>query len=222
MIYYDSHAHTVDTQTGGFLIGIEGYPILSGFLTNNEVCTICSGNRNFLPCYYISNQWNDVPDETILKYHPRREKYSYSQVIDDIEKRNCKICIIDTLNQPYWSYLDYWKIIGYFPKVTFILPHMGGYDIADFVKILDFNKNVYADFSMTQEYFGWCGNRTKYHIVSDCIDYCLTNPKLNKKILFGSDTPDFSQSLALNKYSLLPNANDILRDNYLSLINNVL
>lgn len=221
MIFYDDHAHSVKGQSGGILIGLEGDPSFAGFLSNNEVEKIVKVNHNFQACYYITKEFNVVPDEMILKYHPRREHYSADEVISDLKTRKCKLCIIDTLNQPYWGYLDYWKVVASFPNIKFILPHMGGYDIVDFMKILDFNKNVYCDFSMTQEYFGWCGNRARYAVVVDSIDYCIKNKRLSKKVMFGSDEPDFSQSLALEKYLQLPNAEDILINNYLNLINSL-
>ena len=117
--------------------------------------------------------------------------------------------------------MDYWKVVAAFPNIKFILPHMGGYDIIDFVKILDFNKNVYCDFAMTQEYFGWCGSRARFAVVADTIDYCLSHYKLSKKVLFGTDEPDFNQATALEKYLALPNAEDILVNNYLTLINSL-
>lgn len=219
MTFYDSHAHCVRNQNGGILIGLEGERLFDGFMRNRDVELESKCNPSFLPCYYITKNWNDVPDESLLKYHPRRERYTPDEVIADLKKRDCKLCIIDTLNQPYWGYLDYWKVIEAFPDVRFILPHMGGYDIVNFVKILDFNKNVYCDFSMTQEYFGWCGERTKFPIVAQCIDYCLNHPILSKKVMFGSDEPDFSQSSALEAYMKCHNAEDILINNYLNLIN---
>lgn len=221
MIFYDDHAHCVKEQSGGILIGIEGNPRFEGFLDNIGVESAVKYNPNFRACYYITKERNDVPDETILKYHPRREKYSADEVITDLKSRNCKLCIIDTLNQPQWGYLDYWKVVSTFPNIMFILSHMGGYDIVDFVKLLDFNKNVFCDFSMTQEYFGWCGSRARYAVVADSIDYCLNHFKLSKKVLFGSDEPDFNQSLALEKYKNLPNADDLLINNYLTLINSL-
>lgn len=221
MIYYDDHAHCIKGQTGGILIGLEGKPQFDNFLNNREVEEIIKANSNFKACYYITKERNEVPDETLLKYHPRREKYTSDEVILDLKTRNCKLCIIDTLNQPNWNYLDYWKVVSAFPNIKFILPHMGGYDIVDFVKILDFNKNVYCDFAMTQEYFGWCGNRARYSVVADSIDYCLRHHKLSNKVMFGSDEPDFSQAIALEKYQQLPNSEDLLVNNYLNLINSI-
>lgn len=221
MKYYDDHAHCVKGQAGGILIGLEGTPQFANFLDNRSVEKIVKSNPNFKACYYITKQRNHVPDETLLKYHPRREKYTSDEVILDLKTRDCKLCIIDTLNQPNWNYLDYWKVVAAFPNIKFILPHMGGYDIVDFVKILDFNKNVYCDFAMTQEYFGWCGNRARFAVVADSIDYCLNHHKLSKKVMFGSDEPDFGQSIALEKYKQLPNAEDLLVNNYLNLINSL-
>lgn len=221
MNFYDDHAHCIKRQSGGILIGLEGTPIFDGFLDNKGVEEAVKCNSNYLACYYITKKHNDVPDETLLKYHPRREQYTADEVIADLKIRKCKLCIIDTLNQPYWGYMDYWKVVATFPNIKFILPHMGGYDIIDFVKILDFNKNVYCDFAMTQEYFGWCGTRARYSIVADSIDYCLQHHKLSKKVMFGSDEPDFNQALALEKYQTLPNADDLLVNNYKNLINSL-
>lgn len=219
MIFYDCHAHRIEEQNGGILIGLEGENFSEGCMRNVDVQRATSNSPCFLPCYYITKAWNDVPDETLLKYHPRREQYSPDEVIADLERRKCRLCIIDTLNQPHWGYIDYWKVVASFPDVLFILPHMGGYDIIDFVKIIDFNKNVYCDFSMTQEYFGWCGTRAKLNVVTDAIDYCLSHPKLKQKVLFGSDAPDFSQSIALAKYSSLKYAEDFLVNNFKKLLN---
>ena len=221
MMFYDSHAHCIKEQFGGILIGIEGNPPLKGFMNNDDVRNTAALNLNYKACYYITNEWNAVPDETLLKYHPRREHYSVEEVIEDLRKRDCKLCIIDTPNQTYWGYLDFWKVVSTFPHIKFLLPHMGGYDIIDFVKILEFNKNVYCDFAMTQEYFGWCGTRARLGVVADGIDYCLSHHKLSKKVLFGSDEPDFSQQLALDKYLARPNAEDLLVNNYLELINSI-
>lgn len=221
MNFYDDHAHQIAQQAGGLLIGLEGAQDANISLNNIEVENAVKQNSNFLGCYYVTKKRNDVPDETILKYHPRREQYSADEVIADLKTRKCKLCIIDTLNQPKWGYLDYWKVVAAFPKIKFILPHMGGYDIVDFVKILDFNKNVFCDFSMTQEYFGWYGTRPRFPHVADSIDYCITHHKLSKKVMFGSDAPYFSQAAAQEKYSMLPNAIDLLENNYLNLINSL-
>lgn len=221
MKFYDSHSHCIKVQSGGILIGLEGSKKLEGFMNNDDVFQTTSQNPAFMACYYILRERNEVPDETFLKYHPRRERYTVDEVIADLKTRKCKVCIIDTLNEPYWDFKDYWNVVLAFPKIKFILPHMGGYDIANFVKILDFNKNVFCDFSMTQEFFGWCGERTRYPLMADAIDYCLTSKKLNKRVMFGSDEPDFSQAIALEKYMQLPNADDILIKNYESLLNSI-
>ena len=220
--FYDTHAHCIKNQQGGILIGLEGNPIFDGTLNNCDVERLTKEYPNYLPAYYITKDFNAVPDETILKYHPRREGYSADEVIDDLLKRNCKLCIIDTLNYPNWQPLDYLKIVNKFPTIFFLLPHMGGYDILEFLKIFDFNKNVYADFSMTQEYFGWCGERGRLDIVANAIDYCINSAKLSKRILFGSDEPFFSQEIAFKKYKDSLYANDILVNNFENLLSKVI
>ena len=221
MIFYDSHAHCIGKQAGGILIGLEGTPVLPGFLDNEGVKAAAASAPGFIPCYYVGKEWNEVPDESFLKYHPRREKYSADEVIADLKRRSCKLCIIDTLNQPHWGCQDYWKVVSAFPGIKFILPHMGGYDIQDFLKILDFNRNVFCDFSFTQDYFGWCGSRPRLGYVCDAIDYCLNTPRLAGKVLFGTDVPDFSQDPALEKYAARPDAEAFLAANYKNLINSL-
>lgn len=220
--FYDVHAHCVKNQQGGILIALEGTPYFEGTLNNSDVYKITSETPHFMPAYYISNQFNELPNETILKYHPRREGYTADEVVKDLSKRNCKLCIIDTLNYPNWEPVDYLKVVRSFPDIYFLLPHMGGYDILDFLKIFDFNKNVYADFSMTQEYFGWCGDRAQLSYVVDAINYCIMSDKLSKRVLFGTDEPFFSQSIALEKYLTTPFASDILRNNFINLVNKIL
>ena len=220
--FYDTHAHCIKNQQGGILIGLEGNPVFDGTLNNCDVERLTRENPNYLPAYYITKDFNAVPDETILKYHPRREGYSADEVIDDLLKRNCKLCIIDTLNYPNWQPIDYLKVVRSFPNIYFLLPHMGGYDIFEFLKIFDFNKNVFADFSMTQEYFGWCGDRVQLTPVVEAVNYCIMSDKLSKRVLFGTDEPFFSQSIALEKYLTTPFAADILRNNFINLINKIL
>lgn len=216
--FYDVHAHSIKEQCAGILIGLEGEPKFEGTLTNAEVEQITSANSSFLPAYYISKTFNTVPSERIIKYHPRREGYSADEVIDDLLKRNCKLCIIDTLNYPNWKPVDYLKVIQAFPHIQFLLSHIGGYDALEFLKIFDFNSNVYVDFSMTQEYFGWCGERAKLNAVCDVIEYCIQSSKLSKRVLFGSDEPFFSQKTAIEKYLQYTNAQDILKNNFENLM----
>lgn len=220
MEFYDAHAHCIQQQCGGFLIGLEGEPHFDGVMNNSDVYTYANIS-SFVGAYYISSSFDDVKNEAVLKYHPRREKYTAERVIKDLKRRNCRICIIDTLNQPFWSYMDYWSIVSEFPNIIFLLSHSGGYDILEFLKILDFNRNVYMDFSMTQEYFGWCGHRAELKTVSEAIDYCLNSEKLHHRILFGSDEPFFSQETAVKKYMTYKYADDILINNFKSLITNI-
>lgn len=221
MEFFDVHAHCIRGQRGGILIGLEGEPHFDSTMTNVDVEKATANNNNFVGAYYIDRHFGMVKDEKILKYHPRREQYTAEQVMDDLKKRACKLCIIDTLNQPNWQPLDYWKVIIANKNITFLLSHVGGYDIIDFLKILDFNKNVYVDFSMTQEYFGWCGNRARLGVVADGIDFCLNSQKLSTHVLFGSDEPFFSQQVAYEKYLTYKSAENVLINNYIELMSKI-
>lgn len=219
--FFDVHTHCVGGEKGGILIGLEGEPRYDNVLNNSSLQKLIESRTNYYPAYYVTRAFDEVPDETILKYHPRREKYTSSEVITDLQKRTCKLCIIDTLYSPIWQPIDYYQVVTTFPNIFFILAHMGGYDICDFVKILEFNKNVYADFSLTQEYFGWCGNNLPLNLVVDMINYCLNNDKLCKRVLFGSDSPFYSQELAINKYFTYRNFAAVMQLNYIELMNKI-
>jgi predicted TIM-barrel fold metal-dependent hydrolase len=136
----------------------------------------------------------------------------------DIEHRQPKIVIIDTLGQPLWEPRDYWLIAKQFPNIGFILAHSGGWDIAQFLRISILEKNVWLDFSWTQEYFGWCGLNPKYRPVIETIDYGMKYKRLEEKVLFGSDNPFYSQSIAIQKYISLPNSENMLINNFLNLL----
>ena len=218
MLIYDVHLHSVGCESGGILIGLEGEPFHEGVYSNSDLERIVRENPQYMAAYYITKEFNRVPCERVLKYHPRREGYSSEEVINDLRTRECKLCIIDTLYTPVWQPLDYYKVVNSFPRIMFIFAHMGGYDIFELMKIFEFNKNVYADFSLTQEYFGWCGTTiTPLNFIVDMIDYCLANTKLRSRILYGSDFPFYSQKLSLEKYLSYPNIDDVLSKNFLNL-----
>jgi predicted TIM-barrel fold metal-dependent hydrolase len=82
----------------------------------------------------------------------------------------------------------------------------------------DFVPNIWLDFSLTQEYFGWVGQRPRFRQVADGIDYGLQFDRIRRKILFGSDEPFFSQRLALERYLELPDWDLFLVENFLSLL----
>lgn len=210
MDFYDSHAHSIEKQKGGFLIALEGEPRYEGILNNREVCDICL-QTPFIPVEYVGKNFQSTATK-VIKYHPRREGYSKEAIIDDISKREAKVIIIDTLFNPYYHYIDYWEIINSAKDRIFILPHCGGYDIDDFIKIVDFNKNVYTDFSLTQEYMGIV-NGTPYRKIQDTMQYMLSNRKINPRILFGSDNPFYSQQLAFEYYERL-NLIEMLNHNF--------
>lgn len=66
--------------------------------------------------------------------------------------------------------------------------HAGGYKILDFIEICEFNKNVWLDFSFTQNYFGMIGTKEELKAVTDIIRYAFKST-MKDRILFGSDYP---------------------------------
>ena len=212
-LFYDAHAHCIESQKGGFLIALEGEPIYEKTYNNIDIYNL-NFNSNFIPVEYITKNFNQTSSQ-VIKYHARREKYTRDAIINDIDTRKAKIVIIDTLNTPYYDYRDYWEIVSSFKNIFFILAHCGGYDIDDFIKIIDFNRNVYTDFSLTLQYFGIVKNNP-YIKIMNAMDYMLQNSKINKRILFGSDNPFYSQKEAYNYY-YENGYMDLLNNNYLRL-----
>lgn len=214
MDFYDTHAHIIENQKGGLIIALEGEPVYDNVYDNSEVHVICK-NTAFLPVEYVGKSFHPTTTK-IIKYHPRREGYSKDEIISDIKKREAKIVIIDTLYNPYFHYSDYWEIIRSAKEKFFILPHCGGYDIEDFIKIVDFNTNVYTDFSLTQEYLGVVTG-APYPKIQETMEYMLGNKKMNTRILFGSDNPFYSQQYALEYYKS-KNMIELLNNNFENLL----
>ena len=217
MKFYDAHSHRLLAQSGGFLIGLEGKPVFPDTLTNDGTFALENRTRLLFAVEYVA-AGTLRGSRPLLKYHPRRERYSPEFVSDSIRRSEPKVCIIDTLNQPYWRPLDYWSIARRYPDIQFIFCHAGGYDILDFLKMADFTPNVWLDFSLTQEYFGWTGQRPRFRHVTDCIDYALQFDRIKRKVLFGSDEPFFSQRSPLELYAAMPDRDLFLVENFLNLL----
>lgn len=217
MNFFDAHCHQLLNQDGGLLIGLEGKPAFSKALTNAEAIALEDSNRLLFAVEYVTLEAG-VGSRPCLKYHPRREGYSPSWVQESLTASQPKLCVIDTLNQPHWQPMDYWTIARTFPSIPFIFCHAGGYDILEFLKMADFTPNIWLDFSLTQEYFGWTGRRPRLPHVTDCIDHALSAERFRRKVLFGSDEAFFSQLDPYQKYLELPHAAAFLEENYLRLI----
>jgi len=217
MKFYDAHSHRLLDQSGGFLIGLEGKPVFPDTLTNDGTFALENRTRLLFAVEYVA-AGTVRGSRPLLKYHPRRERYPPEFVSDSIRRSQPRLCIIDTLNQPYWQPLDYWSIARRYPDIQFIFCHAGGYDILDFLKMADFTPNVWLDFSLTQEYFGWTGQRPRLRQVTDCIDYALQFDRIKRKVLFGSDEPFFSQRSPLELYAAMPDRDLFLVENFLNLL----
>src|SRR5574344_1034014 len=159
-MFYDAHLHNKNKENGGLLIGLEGIPIFKNTLNNKEVLNLHNPEKNYISFYYVQkSELNKTISHKYLKYHPIREKYTVKDVIKSISINLPKCIIIDTLNEPNWVAYDYWEIAQKFPELPIIFAHAGGYLINDFLKICHFQKNVWLDFSATQNILGHLENK---------------------------------------------------------------
>lgn len=211
-MFFDSHIHNKNSESGGFLVGLEGEPNFDGTLNNTQVLEL--QDDKYISFYYVtSKELNKNLTHKYLKYHPRREKYTPKEVIQSISINNPACVMIDTLNEPFWTPYDYWEIARCFPKTPFIFPHAGGYLVNDFIKICHFQKNVWIDFSLTHTNLAQFGHGLLY--INDAIKYSLKN-NFKDRILMGSDYPFFSQSDVIKFYKSL-NAIEKLNNNFYTL-----
>ena len=217
MKFHDAHSHRLLEQDGGLFIGLEGKPVFPDAVNNAQARALEDRARLRFAVEYVTAGAR-TGSHALLKYHPRREGYSPQFVSESIRQSAPKLCIIDTLNQPHWQPVDYWRIARAFPEIHFIFCHAGGYDILDFLKMADFTPNVWLDFSLTQEYFGWVGTQPPLPHVGQCIEYALQYERIRRKVMFGSDEPFYSQPLALDRYRKLKDNQIFLIDNYVSLL----
>lgn len=216
-MFFDAHIHNLCKESGGLIIGLSGEPQFEQTLDNSAVLKLHRPDKNYFSFYYVSaNEINGQLSHAYLKFHPRREKYSPAEVISCIRKNHPRCVMIDTLNEPYWTAYDYWKIAREFSDTIFIFPHAGGYLINDFIKICHFQKNVWIDFALTHTVLGKYNNpETGLPYVNEAIKYALNAP-FNNRILMSSDYPFFSQEDVVSYYHKL-NKTDLLNSNFLHL-----
>lgn len=216
MRFYDAHLHNKGSESGGFVVGVEGTPWFDGILHNDEAFALAQTNSGYRFFRYVTRgdageRPNGTADGLLLKYHPRREKYTADQVIESIRVWRPKAVMIDTLNEPGWVAYDYWKVCRAFPDLTFILPHAGGYLINDFIKICHFQPNVWIDFTLTHTNFGSI-SKNPLPYVDQAIIYALDSPFRNR-VLMGSDLPFFDQMDVVRYYERLGKL-DMLNENF--------
>lgn len=212
-MFWDSHAHQMGEQQGGFIIALENGD--KNVISNSELRNL-QVSSNFVLVEYITREFQATVTD-VVKYHPRLEGYNPDEVTADIIKRKPKGVIFDTLNEPHWHAIDYWQIANKFPQIQFLFSHAGGYEILEFIKICDFTKNVWLDFSFTQNYFGLFGEKAELKLITDCIRYAFVTDRISGRVLFGSDYPYESQKECIEYY--IKNANkNIYLDNFQILI----
>lgn len=216
---YDAHIHHKNNETGGFLIGLEGKPHFEETLSNTQVMELHNPEEGYFSFYYVVNDEIDKKiNHKYLKYHPRREKYNYKNVISSIRINMPRAVIIDTLNEPDWTAYDYWRIAREFPEIPFVMAHAGGYLINEFIKICHFQKNVWLDFALTHTVLGGLGDENiGLPYINQAIKYAL-NASFRDRILLSSDYPFFSQDDVFKYYDSYI---DMLNDNYLKLVRRI-
>ncbi len=219
--YYDCHMHELASEKKkGFLIALDGLRGSSGGYSNSEIMDIAEIAPYVIPVQYVD--WQFCRTQTpIVKYHPRREKYSMPQVMEDIRRRGPKAVIIDTLNQPDWQPQDYWMLAREFPKLPFLFSHAGGYDMLSFINMVTYQKNIWIDFSYVQDIFGWWGEQPKLKPVTDLMEYGMVNPKIYGKLMFGTDSmreEEEKDGAILELYAKYQSFPMVVHDNYLSFL----
>lgn len=211
MLFFDSHLHRRGNERGGFVIGLEGEDLPPGVFDNKAAKRFVDLNEGYFFFRYVTHE--DVATNlsdlgSKLKYHPRREGYSPAEVALSIRRNAPSMVILDSLNEPFWSPVDYWNICRDFPGVKFLLAHAGGYSIRDFVKICHIQRNVYIDFSLTHSVFGGVADNPLPG-VDELIRYSL-NSMFADRVLMGSDFPYSCQDRVAEYYSsrgFLPKVN---------------
>lgn len=218
---YDAHIHHKHKEAGGFIVGLEGVPFFKGTLSNKEALALHDPDNKYVSFYYVTDsEKNGVFQHKYLKYHPRRECYTPQQVVDSIKKNDPKCVMIDTLNEPFWTPYDYWKIARTFPDGKFIFAHSGGYLINDFIKICHFQKNVWIDFALTHTTLGRFGNKENgLPYIDQAIRYAVSSVFADR-VLMSSDYPFFSQEDVFSYYSEMEKT-DLLNQNFLALLEEI-
>ena len=218
MCFFDSHIHHKNREKGGFLIGLEGEPVYDNTYTNDDVLKLHSIESKYVGFYYVSNdRIQEIIPHKYLKYHPKRENYSPDMVINSIKMNSPKAVIIDTLNEPYWQAYDYWNVAKNCSDIPIVLAHAGGYLVNEFIKICNFQKNVYLDFSLTHCVLGKYGSDVGLRYINDAIIFSL-NSNFSGRILMGSDYPFYKQEDVCKYYK---DYIEMLNENFINLLERI-
>ena len=217
-MFFDAHIHNHCSESGGFVIGLEGLPHFDGTLNNADALKMHAPDKNYISFYYVSaDEIGKKLPHKYIKIHPRREKYNPDDVIKCIRKNKPRCVIIDTLNEPFWVPYDYWNIARAFPEITFVFAHSGGYLINDFIKICHFQPNVWIDFALTHTTLGRFGNKKcGLSYIDAAIRYAVNAPFKNR-VLLSSDFPFFFYSDVVKYYKKL-GVIKMLNDNFVQLL----
>lgn len=215
---FDVHSHKIENQEGGFILSIEGEPSVPGASNYSQLKNM-QFNKNYFIVPYL-HSLNDYLDENIIYIHPRRNRFQSIEVENYLYESKSSLVIIDTFSSFFWDVQEYFHILTKFPEKKFLLAHGGGYRIRDFVELCRYKPNAYIDFSATHEIFGCVQGKKELDCgTSALILHALHEPRIKNKVLFGSDNPEFSQTLAYEFYQGLSGKFvNLMRENYLNLL----
>ncbi|AZV47325.1 hypothetical protein C3L23_08580 [Nautilia sp. PV-1] len=232
---YDSHLHL---KLDDMHLFFEQIKLLKGFIlilnTNDELeffrrNMITNFNENFnnsviaINFEFIDESLiNDLKNCDIkfgVKIHPRLSKLTYDSInklklfLQNLKNKNLlNFIIID--NFYYGSDLKYHinlelsiEIAKKFFDINILLAHSGGHRILEYMLFTRDLKNIYYDLSLTINYL----NNTS--VALNFYNFIKFN---KEKLLFGSDSPDFSVKSALTNYNeFLKNFDESYKKNIL-------
>jgi uncharacterized protein len=149
-----------------------------------------------------------------LKLHPRiqgidcnsSELQSFWAKLNDINA----VIMIDGYFQTYNTSIllreiepfKYDPLVKRYPNITFIFSHLFAHRVFDAYYLVKSNKNVFLDNSHVLKYF---------ENTSLIADYIWIMDKLDEKIIYGSDFPEYGIKEYLNRFSQIIESNSNVR-----------
>lgn len=202
MKFVDTHSHKLEGQSAGLILAIEGYPPVPGGCSYQDLLKPANEELYIVP--YVTNEHierlHDF-NQPIVYIHPRREKVSNQNISRYLKNVAASLVVLDTFSKFLMDPKDYFDLAQSFPEKIFLLAHGGGYELIDYIQIVRYCKNCFIDFSATQSIFNFGRTTNAFERqMEGLVFHTLGEQRLQKKILFGSDNPEFSQKDSLNFY----------------------
>ena len=75
-MFFDAHIHNKCSESGGFIIGLNGSPHFDGTYDNDTALGKHNPDKNYIAFYYVcANKIDKKLPHKYIKIHPRREQY---------------------------------------------------------------------------------------------------------------------------------------------------